>query len=703
MALFRDSQVLQQPEGTSRFKLNVVRDSTDGSKNIDVSEIGNRRIFSNGEPLIGQIPISPSENIVFTGVGKIYLQRDETLTILKDLPCLSFDELYPITGTFRTVRGCERIIYWADGKNPDRFFNLDKPSKFETCNDFSQAPLISHPDISASLSASGGKLEYGSYRFVIELLDYTGNLILRSNPTDATVVGNALNIDSATADIGGKPPTTNSILLSLTNIDLRAKFFRVIALSKTSGDGVTPQAHISGGDVPIVGRSMTYRYTGFNPAAGDISIPFQEALKTNVVYRVSNDIIQSNNLQIRANIRDGGKDYGAYQQYASKIGTKYLVENVIPGPDILTEQGDEVKAYGIVYVFSDGTFSPAFHIPGPLATSQQREIISTRFGPGDVAAKAPKTFRLTLDVSTKKASGGDRFVTLSYFGKTALKTISFKVISGSDSKTVSSTQRSTILTTEIQGRKAPIVVEISITDSEDAKYFKVIQFDGSFPNQLLVMTTSTENLYSAENLESWKVNNTASKDETPIGGYDSSGTFGVYESSQQYLNPSNYCKDDSFWGSDFYGNSLLGTSVRYHRVPCRTLEPLIQDGYVRKIGIYFSNVTYPSADIVGHFFVSSSYDESNRTIATSGYSMPYNYRDDEGADSKNDTGRYLHYLPNTFDNARPTNVLEQNLITLPYLIDRKIAQGRFIKTNGYLTTSYLDNRPKYKKFFKGQE
>lgn len=701
--IYLDRPLMQQPEGTSRFKLNVVQDSIEGAADKDVGEISNRLIHQTSEPYIGSIAIGPGSTVVFGGTGKIYLHENDKFTILKDLPCLNFSEEFPITGSYRTVRGCERIIYWADYNNPDRYFNLDKLDEFQTCNDFSIAPKLGYPSVETEVSESGGSLEYGNYWFVFEYLDLTQNVLLRTVPSDPVIIGNALNLDTFQEEAGGRPKTTRSVIIKLTDVDLRAKYVRVGVISKTSGDGVTLTAHYAGQPIPVLSRTMTYRYVGFNPSNGDILTDFQSLIADHVVFTTSRDITQVSNRLVRLNLKDGVNDYVKFQQAASAIGTSYIVEDVPFGEDVLTEQGDEVKAYGIGFILDDGTRTPPFHIPGPQATGEDRRIISSRYGPGDVDSKSVKRIRMTLDVSTKNAPGRDRDVFINYSFSVSIKKVSFRLTSAGKTKEIESRQKAANIDVEIEGRKSAISIEINVEDLEGARFSRIVQLSDRLERTSFLMETSTTNTFAPEELEKWVVENTAIKDTVAQGGYSSSGRFGIYETEETYVNPSNYCGDGSFWGLDYYGNSLVGEKVRYHRVPCRTIEPLIEGESVRRIGVRFTNIQYPAENVVGHYFVSSTYEETNRTIDSAGYLVPYNFVDDTGADSKDDTGRYLHYLPNTHDNARPTNNTYQNFITLQYLIDHKLPRGRFMKTNGYLNTSYSDNRPLYKKFFKGTQ
>ncbi len=574
--LVQDVQPQEQIAGTYRFALNVVQDNHEGAQGILSSEPGNDIVLSLDGNYAGKIPLDASSAVIFAEGGYIYLFEKDTLTTLKHIPDLGFSRNHPVTGEFRIIRGCERVIYFCDGVNPDRYLNLDRLDQFTTSNDLRLNPLVSSPSIQTTLQTSGGRLEYGSYSFVIELLDASLNVMYRSLTTPKVFVGSALNIETSTADVGGKPLSTNSIRLQVSSITEAATFVRVGVLKYTSSDGLTATAHYVGQLFPQQG-GVDFVYTGFNASAGDILIDPSAILSAMVVYESSKTMRQVHGKLLRMNLRQSAKDYSTFQKAASKIKTKYVIEEVEYNSslDHITEQGDEVKAYGIVYVYNTGKVTDVFHIPGRA----------------------------------------------------------------------------------------------------------------SIPTDLTSITTD---LLSDTVKQRWMLYNTAIKESA------TEGLPGYFAADTVYTNPANYCGTD-YWGVDADGNTLLGKPVRYHRMPCRTLEPLISGTKVRKIGVRFTEITFPHEDIVGYYIVSSTYELGNRTISAAGYSIPFNYENDS-LGSKEE-GRYIHYLPNSYDNDRQTNTVLQNFVSLDYLSKGVLASGAYMKTNGYLSTSYADNRPEFKNFF----
>ena len=517
--------------------------------------------------------------MLFVEPGIGYLFTGGEVTELFNLD-LGLSRSNPIQGEFQIVNGCERIIYWNDGVNPDRYYNLDKPDRFTTADDFRLVPAVQPPCISAEEKAQGGRLEYGSYIFVLEQLDATLNILHRSMPTSPVRVGRAHNISKWTADNGGQPVSNSAIQISISDVSEQAVYLKIGVIQFVSGDGITRSAHYIGQLLPASVTSFVYQ--GINVSSGDTYVDADQLLIPMTTYETSNYMEQVHGKLLRFNLIEQSVDMSEFQKSASKIGMKYAVQELDPGSDALTEQGDEVKAYSIVYLFNTGRLTPAFHIPGRAAIASDTEEITT-------------------DVT-------------------------------------SATQR-------------------------------------------------------------WQLYNTAIPDSTPLTGYASSGKLGYYECAATYDNPTNYCGDD-YWGEDVDGNSLAGTPVRHSRIPCRTIEPLLSDdGKLRYIGIHFYNVEYPHPDIVGHFFLSSEYTLFNRTVVASGYSLPFNYLGDVSGDKRE--GRYIHYLPNSDDREAFSNNDKQNLITLEYLSSGRAVQGSFMKINGYLESDHEQNRPEFKKFFKG--
>lgn len=556
--LFTDTSAQGQPQGSYRFALNMISQTNGISL---MSQPGNTAVTNLGDTLVGSIALDGQQIILFTAPGSIHLFDGESLTLLYSDSAFAFDRRHPITGKFRTVNGCERVIYWCDGVNPDRYFNIDRPERFTSIDDFSFVPTIDYPTVTTQVE-SGGDLDYGSYRFVVEILDATENVILRTEPTPPVAIGSALN--------DGRDSTNERIRLTITSLDTDFTTLRVGVIRFVSGDGLTPTAHYIGDPVQINDLTVEVLYEGYRPDAGESLIDFQTLFTPIVNYRTSHSMTTIHGRLQRYNLKEQVYDYSLFQQAASKIVTSYVVETVDRDDlmDRRTEQGDEVRDFGIVYVTKYGTLSPRFHIPG----------------------RAKNT---------------------------------------TDS----------VLTTGA-----------------------LIGIDGS--------------------VEQWRVQNTS-----PGGG-----VMAYYESEETYNNPINF-NDDDYWGTDADGNSLLGQPVRYHRLPDRSVEPLVDsDGKARFLGVKFSNIEYPHEDIIGHFITDNVPNVSSRTVTAAGYCIPFNDTPDSFGDKIE--GRYIHYLNNAInDLERQSNSVGQHFINTLHLVDGTPAQGDYVRFMGRPNYDYEDYRP----------
>jgi hypothetical protein len=98
---------------------------------------------------------------------------------------------------------------------------------------------------------------------------------------------------------------------------------------------------------------------------------------------------QIDNRLLRANVSEVQRDYSQYQRVANRIKTiptrrsqrakninaQHNSKNPESYINGMTFQGDEIYAFGIVYIHEDGTESPSFHIPGRAKVDDDQIII----------------------------------------------------------------------------------------------------------------------------------------------------------------------------------------------------------------------------------------------------------------------------------------------------------------------------------------
>lgn len=542
------------PEGTYRIAINAVKEPNEYALSTEPS---NRRIAFLEGTLVGSISIDGEKAVLFTTPGYIYLydQVTETLTELINIPELNFSTTNPIQGKYKLVNGCERVVYWNDGYNEDRYFNLDTGT-FNSVDDFRLIPNSTYPVIDTTVSNTG-QLKKGSYLFVIEVLDSSLNSLIKTLPSQPVQI----------------LEDNQSIELTISNIT--GEFVRLSVLQYTSGNGIVIDAYQYEDVIRVTGNILNFTYTGANV----VGVDFKSLISTGVYYDTSRYMEVTHGRLLRGNLSEKAYDYSSFQKSASKIKTNYYIEET--SDNIFTEQGDEVKAYGIVYLMKNGSLSPVFHIPGRRANATDKGPVPDIDGVGN--------------------------------------TLRYKLYDTSDSSTK---------------------------------------------------------------------------------------TLGYWESDELYTNPANFCGDD-YWGVDHEGYSLSGTNVRYHKIPSREKEPLFrslnpgldfedftEDNFLKRyIGISFSNVEYPSTDIVGHFFVTASAN----TVLSSGYLLPFNdenrSKEDSGYNDKVE-GRFIHYLPNELGSGKKRkteyfyNTVKQNFISPYSLVDKKAIKPAYFKVNNLIRSNY---------------
>lgn len=705
IGLSLDTEPTQQPENTYRFALNMLPDSVDGSQGTQVTEFSNKLHAELEGNIVGIIPISIKEHVVFTDAGCIYIVTEFGITLHQQRDDFNFNTEYPITGQYTVQKGCEGIVYWRDSNNKDRYYNFAKPDRFNEINDFSINPDVLHPDIDVSVLEAGGSLSYGAYSFVVEILDKSLNVIYRSVPSDVVYITPHANIDTVTAEVGGRPRGSQAVQIQLDNLDTRFDFVRIGVLYSTTGDGIAVEGHYVGEIINLANTSLSYVYRGNNESNGDYPIDKDTLLQPRVQYDTSRVMEQVQSRLVRANLVETKRDYSNYQKYASKIGTKYVIST----EETKSEQGDEVIAKGIVYIHSDGSLSPPFHLPGRSKLPHDSQAVAIDLNTPFIQTGILDTpIEVNCDlIITAENIGIFPFpsytatytkITVNYNFDTPIVAGKLRITSGYPD--VSPNLNATTFIKELADSGVFEIVMITpiyeqspkftfnfITD--DAVYEKSITLNLDF-NDTVSFTSSV-----SSNTESWTINNTAVKDSTPEVGYISSGIMGYHEVSNVYENPPEYCGND-FWGLDVNGDPLLGTPIRHHRMPDRYLEPIVDQNHQRRyIGVKYYNIEYPNDDVVGHFFVTSVRTASNSTVSASGVMVPFN----TSSVANNNEGRYTRYIPNAIDNSSPANTFKQLFINHEHLVDNKNVRGNYVKINGYYTSTYLDNRPEFQNFF----
>lgn len=401
VGLRTDHLPAEQPESSARLVLNGVLDSPDGDMMNYQNELGTELSTVLSYTPIGTINLTDNNVVVFSTdntTSEIGIFNKGTYTAIVTTVCLGFNKSNLIKGEFKLLNGCDRVVYWNDGVNPDRQFNLDDVESYQDssgewdCNLFKINPDYAVPYISnVVVNDTGGTLESGAYAFAVEILDDNLNSItvglstnyipLYADNQSISYTGiNGSFSSTVNTTEGGVESVSKSFTLTLDNLDTRFTYARLLVAVKTSGRFFAEEAYELTDYIPISNATLDFT---FNSLSNAVRTDIDRFKIRNPKYTVSNDMEQVDGRLVRANVREISRDYTGYQTTANSITAQWIktsesTEDITQAHNSRNPVsyfngtsfiGDEVYAFGIVYVFSDGSFSPVFHIPGRTANT----------------------------------------------------------------------------------------------------------------------------------------------------------------------------------------------------------------------------------------------------------------------------------------------------------------------------------------------
>jgi hypothetical protein len=375
--LVTDVAAIFSPENTYTFGLNLVDGTIDGDKETRQSEPGTEAVYQLGPgySLIGSVLLQDNSVILFitNDIDSIIgILKDDVYTEILNEPCFNFKKQYPIKAEYRIINGCERVIYFVDGNNTDKTINIDSLSQYYVANVFNceltEINLTySIPDINYLRTdpVGGVNVEVGTYQLALAYEDLSGNrtnYFSITNPISIgfTDISGGQNINAGFAEEnGGVPSTSKSIVYTISNMDIKYDKLCVVALVSTNGDQVTNAYLVD--KLPVSSNTITYVFTGIGNST---QLDIGEIITNTVTYDRSKIIHISNNRLLRANLKSPDRDWALFQQEANQIQLKWILTETRERENTPSYCFDEVYAFGIKWIFKDGTESPVFHIPG---------------------------------------------------------------------------------------------------------------------------------------------------------------------------------------------------------------------------------------------------------------------------------------------------------------------------------------------------
>jgi hypothetical protein len=683
--MMQDVNPIDQPKESYRYALNAVNETNVGERNILSNEKSNEECYSlpEGHYPIGKVYTKDAEVVIFSinggvsGVSEIGLVRNCTYTTIVNSVCLGFSIEYQIDATYRLRRGCETVIYFTDGLNSVRQINFAKLEDYYSdayiaylnspiplppftgekwnCTKFNLIQDFKVPCFSEGQIINGGSIAAGSYNFAIQLLNEDGNAtnwIVTSRPIniyhDNTFAPyNNINGSSQLEydGLAGVPNNTSkSIQLIISNLDVNFSYYRIAVIQATQFTGIVNKTIVSP-DIPITQETFIFD-GGLN---GYTEISVEEIKPGKIDIEVAKHIEQLENKLLLANTKGKQVNFCSFQQYASKIHSRYIVKEVgdtdisetgnpknpLSPFEVIGFMGGEVYAMGIVYVFADGFESPVYHIPG--APKNQRWNWNTEdcevtdddsiIDPWthDIEHIVPNTpsaisaYNITPFVEKWRVKetaynyGGLE-------GQMAYWECRQNIYEDIDSCSTGNywgedVCGNPLVNSPIRHHRFPSRVLEPHVDNDNSlnTFFNLIVTvtlnDGQIwpePGDTIDLTVNYEYDVPPPTVQTPVTVNVA-EDDLVDGVY----TFTV----------------DTRPGSDtsLYSNVLFsGTLSTYtteftitYSVP-EAYETYVNSTTLRLLGIKFTNVEYPHTDIVGHYFVRAERDDFNRTILDSG-------------------------------------------------------------------------------------
>jgi hypothetical protein len=396
--LVRDFDENFDPESSWPYARNASNNSREGDVGLLGNEPSNYQCGEAPYTVIGRIHLFDAYWAIFSTddtESEIGLY-DESLCKYRTIVnqrCLNFKRLDLITGASKENFDCQWAVYFADGRNLDRYINIGNPDLWPdipyignnyyqgnvlwpgvpwnqdcklvnactVCTDINTLDcdkirinkIVSTPCIKVDNSAAGGNLSNGSYFAVIAYTmggqkygDYT-------SPSNVQYIFNH-------AVIGG------SLDITITNLELEAfTEFELVVVATVN------QATIAR-KIGVYNTSASITITLDNIDDSLVTVPLELIPIRTPLYETSDSIFETGNYLLKIGPRTTF-DFN-YQPIANQIKSNWVIsaypaDYYKKGGYVTGYMRDEVYSFFIRWIYNTGEKSKSFHIPGrePLA------------------------------------------------------------------------------------------------------------------------------------------------------------------------------------------------------------------------------------------------------------------------------------------------------------------------------------------------
>ena len=395
-----DQTVNQIKPGDLTYALNASLENFDANSINYQNEPGNEFClnFPTDFVLIGTHFIQEKNKHVFfltntiTGDSEIgYMDNNDCVyKTFISAKCLNFNINHPIQKIVHKITNCTTEIYWTDGFNPRRYLDLNPDTipyilnpnsdlcdpiytNEVDCNQLKLQPNFNIPVLEVVDVVSGGDLTAGTVQFAIQYSDASGNPYTSyysvTNPTP--IADTQITTPNFNYNVG------KSVILSISNLDSTGQFqYYNIAVIKTV-NAISSVELI--GTYSIENQQDRITYTGQNVT--NVRLSISDIFEKQPYYDIAGDVTSVQDVLVWSDLTTISKVN--YQSIASNIKLQWeswripATENYADEVNATNLRGylrDEVYAFEIVFLLTNGRQTDAFHIPGREKNSNESYI-----------------------------------------------------------------------------------------------------------------------------------------------------------------------------------------------------------------------------------------------------------------------------------------------------------------------------------------
>jgi len=379
--LIKDYNDTFVPEGVWINAINAVTNSHLGDTGTIGNEPSNVYCVDVAYTIIGivrrdsDVWVVFSTNNVLSEIG-YFTESTCSYTSLINDKCLNFDKSYLITGFVQYNFDCSWSIFFADGLNPDRTINLNKPpylftwdttnpacplKVFSECLDCELIRLnylVTPPCVEITKAKGAGSLLNGSYQAVVA---YT------INGQRVTNYFTPSNIQSIWNHMG----VAGGLEITVSSIDIRFEEFELVIVSTVASQSVARK-------IGTYSTSQSKIYID-NYSEANVSVDLTLIPLVTPIYEKSNKMFSLTGYLLRSGVRSK-YDFN-YQPLANQIGTywqevEYSANYYQKGGYNTSYLRDEQYAFFIRFIYNDGDKSASYHIPGRAPVPTDLTVLS---------------------------------------------------------------------------------------------------------------------------------------------------------------------------------------------------------------------------------------------------------------------------------------------------------------------------------------